>query len=183
MCRREGGGQELGVASTRPLLDDEPRHEVQVGARVDPLRDARTDDRQDRRRALAVEIPLDEEPILSAEDGRPLGDCMRACALRRICKRVGLRPINWYTFRHTFASHLVMGGAPLAYVQHLMGHSSLTMTMRYAHLAPSTVPSAVGLLNDFEKALTSFGQPVGNGGGIGPPNAMARASREELKLR
>jgi len=42
----------------------------------------------------------------------------------------------WHDIRHTFASRLVMAGVPLKAVQELMGHRSIEMTARYAHLAP-----------------------------------------------
>ncbi len=54
----------------------------------------------------------------------------------RACKRAGLRLITWHVCRHSFASHLVMRGAPIKAVQELLGHSSILMTMRYVHLAP-----------------------------------------------
>jgi integrase len=38
--------------------------------------------------------------------------------------------------RHSFASQLVIAGTPLRQVQEWLGHSTITMTMRYAHLAP-----------------------------------------------
>ena len=57
---------------------------------------------------------------------------------------------NWWdvTLRHTFASQLVMAGADLPTVKELLGHSTLTMTMRYAHVAPSHKRKAVELLNN-----------------------------------
>jgi integrase len=46
----------------------------------------------------------------------------------------------------TFASHLVMTGVPLKAVQELLGHSTIDMTMRYAHLSPDVTRVAVGRL-------------------------------------
>jgi len=48
-----------------------------------------------------------------------------------------------HTLRHTFASHLVMNGTPLAIVQKLLNHTQLETTARYAHLAPDAGQSAV----------------------------------------
>lgn len=50
-------------------------------------------------------------------------------------KRAGLRRIKWHELRHSYASILVSGGAPLALIRGLLGHSSVKMTERYAHLA------------------------------------------------
>ena len=41
-----------------------------------------------------------------------------------------------HVLRHTFASHFMMNGGNILVLQKLLGHSSLTMTKRYAHLAP-----------------------------------------------
>ena len=48
-----------------------------------------------------------------------------------------------HTWRHTFASWLTMEGVPLPTVQKLLGHQTLEMTLRYAHLAPSHEREAV----------------------------------------
>ena len=48
-----------------------------------------------------------------------------------------------HTLRHTFASWLAMQGEPIITIQKLMGHSSLEMTLRYAHLSPSHERDAV----------------------------------------
>jgi len=50
---------------------------------------------------------------------------------------------RWHDLRHTFASRLVMAGADLGTVQQLMGHKTIGMTVRYAHLAPEHQLSAV----------------------------------------
>jgi len=54
-----------------------------------------------------------------------------------------------HSLRHTFASHLAINGTPIFTIQKLMNHSDITMTMRYAKLAPDSGRNAVkGLYND-----------------------------------
>jgi len=54
--------------------------------------------------------------------------------------------VVFHTLRHTFASWLVQRGVPIYSVSQLMGHKSIQMTMRYAHLAPNTQKAAAMML-------------------------------------
>jgi hypothetical protein len=53
----------------------------------------------------------------------------------------------WRCLRHTFAGRLVMAGVDLRTVQELMGHKTIQMTCRYAHLAPKYQLAAVQKLD------------------------------------
>ncbi len=72
-----------------------------------------------------------------------------------VCKRAGLIGYHFHDLRHTYASHLVMAGVDITTVSRLMGHKSLTMTLRYSHLAKDHLDSAVNLLADRMNGLTS----------------------------
>ena len=63
------------------------------------------------------------------------------------CKRAKIRDFRFHDLRHTFASRLVMNGSPLATVSQLLGHKSILMTMRYAHLSPQHRMEAVRSLD------------------------------------
>ena len=62
-------------------------------------------------------------------------------------KRAGLRRIKWHDLRHSYASILASGGMPLFLIRGLLGHSSITMTERYAHLAASQTAAYMPLLS------------------------------------
>lgn len=48
-----------------------------------------------------------------------------------------------HILRHTFASHFIQNGGNILVLQKILGHGSLLMTMRYAHLAPEHLDEAV----------------------------------------
>jgi integrase len=58
-------------------------------------------------------------------------------------KAAGLPTVHWHDLRHTYASLLAQSGASMALLRDLLGHSTLAMTSRYAHLARPDLAAAV----------------------------------------
>jgi integrase len=74
--------------------------------------------------------------------------------LQAAVERAGLSGITWHTFRHTFASRLTASGADLVTVKELLGHSTITVTMRYAHSNIDAKTRAVNGLKRCDKTVT-----------------------------
>ncbi len=84
------------------------------------------------------------------ETGKPYQDVKRSFATA--CRRVGIRDFHFHDLRHTFASQLVMNGVDITAVSKLLGHTTLTMTLRYAHLAPNHLKNAVAVLSRLQSS-------------------------------
>lgn len=98
---------------------------------------------------LACELSAhrtDTTLVFPADHGGHLSDCRAGRLLGYACKRAGLRHFGWHTLRHTFASQLAARSVPLRSVQALLGHSTIQMTERYAHLMPSALDDAMATL-------------------------------------
>jgi integrase len=67
---------------------------------------------------------------------------------------------TWHCLRHTFASRMVMAGVDLRTVQQLMGHKTIQMTCRYAHLAPEHQLAAVERLATKPTTATAIYGPT-----------------------
>jgi len=67
--------------------------------------------------------------------GRKLSRVMIFLVIKNLAKKIGLKKhISPHTFRHSFATHLIEGGADLRAVQEMLGHESITTTEIYTHL-------------------------------------------------
>jgi integrase len=92
-------------------------------------------------KALQEKIPY---VFMNPETGTRYKDVKKSFATS--CQKAGIMDFHFHDLRHTFASQLVMAGADLSSVSKLMGHKSLAMTQRYAHLAPDHLKRIVNLL-------------------------------------
>lgn len=82
--------------------------------------------------------------VFSHADGTRIQDVKRAFATA--CRRVEIEDFRIHDLRHTCAAWLVSAGVGLTEVRDLLGHTTVKMTERYAHLAPENVRAAVALL-------------------------------------
>jgi integrase len=81
--------------------------------------------------------------------------------LNRACKQAGIRKVAWHVLRHTFASHLAQNGVSLKVIQELLGHASITTTMRYSHLTSASLIEAIKTLEAHRNTtIIDFGHNV-----------------------
>lgn len=90
------------------------------------------------RQQIRVQMPVQkghEDFLFLNNRGRQLSRVMIFYIIRDLAQKAGIKKtVSPHTFRHSFATHLVEGGADLRAVQEMLGHASITTTEIYTHL-------------------------------------------------
>jgi integrase/recombinase XerD len=77
----------------------------------------------------------EEDMLFLNQKGKRLSRVFVFTLIKDLCTKAGIQTvISPHTFRHSFATHLVEGGADLKAVQEMLGHASITTTEIYTHL-------------------------------------------------
>jgi len=99
-------------------------------------------------------IPLNQEALDVLRNWKPSADQTYVIGIKTSFKKsfatiltnAAITDFRWHDLRGTFASKLAQRGVPLNTIRDLLGHGSLAMTLRYAHLSPDNRRAAIDLL-------------------------------------
>ena len=96
-----------------------------------------------RRRKADPEAGPEPEQLFLNHEGLPIGVRGLRFRIDRLCRLAGLpEGVSPHTLRHSFATHLLDGGADLRVVQELLGHESLATTQVYTHVSAARLRAA-----------------------------------------
>ena len=103
-----------------------------------------------------------KEPLKKRKGLRPVPEAIGdvKVSFTSACRRAGIEDFRFHDLRHTFSSHFVMRGGSLKELQELLGHKTITMTMRYAHLSEDHKRKAVSLLNGLTLGHKMVTKPI-----------------------
>ena len=101
----------------------------------------------DQRSRMNVDAAASDHLFLNRR-GKPLTRVMIFYIVKDLAERAGIsRPVSPHTLRHSFATHLLEGGANLRAIQEMLGHESVTTTEIYVHLDRSRLRATIALLD------------------------------------
>jgi len=148
MRREEMLGLEWGRVDLRQnLIYLEADHTKAIRRRTVPLNTTARNAILAQARFRATQCP-DSRWVFCRKDGTRIRTA--ADGFERACSRAGIEDFRFHDLRHTCAAWLIQAGVPLAEVRDVLGHSTITMTERYAHLAPHNIRNAVSMLDAFQ---------------------------------
>ncbi|MBL4831290.1 MAG: tyrosine-type recombinase/integrase [Aliivibrio sp.] len=100
--------------------------------------------KSNKRRAVPISEELYNE--LPTSNGRLFSNCIKS--FKSAVNRTGVqlpKGQSTHVLRHTFASHFMMNGGNILVLQQILGHASITDTMKYAHFSPAHLEDAIKL--------------------------------------
>ncbi len=124
--------------------------DVEMGTRIIYVVNTKTDEKREIPvntilHAMLIDLRTKNDTYVFPNDaGEPYVDIRKG--FRTAIEKSGIENFRFHDLRHTFASQLVMKGVDLRTVQELLGHKSIEMTIRYAHLSPNHKQAAVETL-------------------------------------
>lgn len=92
------------------------------------------------------QYPKYSDVLFLNKRGTPISRVMVFIVIKNLAEKINLnKNISPHTFRHSFATHLIEGGADLRAVQQMLGHSSITTTEIYTHLDQQYLKESLSL--------------------------------------
>jgi integrase len=82
--------------------------------------------------------------VFCTKKGEPIGSVQTS--FESACRRANIANFRFHDLRHTCAAWLIQAGVSITQVRDVLGHSTVAMTEKYAHLAPENARAAVAVL-------------------------------------
>ncbi len=139
-CGSDLGSLDLPAAQVRLFGKGRKERIVPLGEPAVDALDAYV--RDGRAELLAARDGGTTDAVFLDTQGTRLGTRDARTAVYRAAREAGLGRVSPHTLRHSFATHLLDGGADLRAVQELLGHATLATTQRYTHVSGARMRAA-----------------------------------------